>query len=113
MTNPLAMTNAQFGAQIEAHPAAIKALREVLRARTPTTMSTDKVVTIAVCEAAGLSGMSDSQVRRGCAAHPYDGAGGFVFGGAAAGGWRNIPILIIWLRVCAFECGRMRVCAFR
>jgi hypothetical protein len=80
------MTNAQFGAQIEAHQAAIKALREVLRARTPTTMSTDKVVTIAVCEAAGLSGMSDSQVRRDCAAHPYDGAGGF--GIRRGGRWR-------------------------
>jgi hypothetical protein len=64
----------------------IRALREMLRSAPTAATSSDPPVTIAVCEAAWLSGMSESQVRRDCAANPYTDQAGF--GIKIGGRWR-------------------------
>jgi hypothetical protein len=79
------MTAAEIAAEIAAHEATLEALRKLQRARAPASPSGD-LVTIAVCEAAWLSGMSESQVRRDCAANPYNDHTGF--GIRIGGRWR-------------------------
>lgn len=82
------MTNAAIHAQIAAREAEIKALRDVLRARMPVPAPPGELVTMAVCEAAFQSGMSESQIRRLCATNPYTDHEGF--GVRSGGRWRVV-----------------------
>ena len=80
------MTAAEIAAEIAAHEATLEGLRKLQRARAPAVTPSGDLVTIAVCEAAWLSGMSESQVRRDCAANPYNDQAGF--GIRIGGRWR-------------------------
>lgn len=77
------MSDAEIAAQITAHREALEALRKLQLTRAQAKPAAP--VTIAVCEASGLSGMSESQIRRAWAANPYDQGG---FGIRTGGRWR-------------------------
>ena len=79
------MSDTDIAAQIAAHEAAAEALRKLQRVRAPAATPSGPPVTMAVCEAVALSSMSESQIRRDCAANPYDEGG---FGIKIGGRWR-------------------------
>jgi hypothetical protein len=98
------MTDAEIDEQIARLRAMIRWLegqkRAPQHARDPSTADLDAIVTITPGQAAGLSGMSESQVRRDCEANPYD-AGGF--GIRTGGRWR-----VARDRYVAMRCARLR-----